>query len=76
MRLLYQLLRNGTAVSEIHSTNTEAPQGSVISPVLFAADTNDCRSKNADVQIIKYADVASILVLQHDDEQPYRGSVA
>ena len=42
-------------------TNTGAPQGCVISPVLFTLYTNDCVSTHDSCEIIKYADDTAIL---------------
>ena len=46
--------------SDIIVTNTGAPQGTVLSPVLFSIYTNDCQSQSANTPIIKYADDTSI----------------
>jgi hypothetical protein len=44
-------------------TNTGAPQGCVLSPVLFTIYTSDCRSTHPDCKIIKYADDTIIVGL-------------
>ncbi|XP_077981372.1 uncharacterized protein LOC144436447 [Glandiceps talaboti] len=49
--------RNPSAtVSSMRSTSTGAPQGSVISPVLFTLYTNDLKSTSEKGQMVKYAD--------------------
>jgi hypothetical protein len=42
-------------------TNTGAPQGCVLSPILFTLYTSNCRSNYSDCQIVKYADDTVIL---------------
>ena len=51
----------GTTRSDTIRTNTGAPQGCVISPVLFTLYTNDCVSTRDSCEIIKYADDTAIL---------------
>ena len=51
----------GTTRSDTIRTNTGAPQGCVISPVLFTLYTNDCVSTHDSCEIIKYADDTAIL---------------
>ena len=46
----------GTTRSGTIMTNTGAPQGCVIYPVLFTLYTNDCVSTHESCEIIKYAD--------------------
>ena len=47
--------------SSMITTNTGAPQGCVLSPLLFTLYTSDCRSEHGDCSIIKYADDTVIL---------------
>ena len=56
-----------TYESSIIITNTGAPQGSVIAPVLFTLYTNDCQSTCHNVPLIKYADDTSIQALITSD---------
>ena len=66
---------NGTK-SDVIIVNTGAPQGCVLSAVLFTVYTADCRSDSDKVVIVKYADDTVIIgLLSNDDEQYYRDEV-
>lgn len=54
--------------SNILTTNTGAPQGCVMSPVLFSLYTDDCRSVCSNCTIVKYADDTVILGKISDDK--------
>lgn len=57
-------------------TNTGAPQGCVLSPVLFTIYTADCRTADASNLQIKFADDTSLTGLLRDsDEAKYRQAV-
>ena len=55
--------------SEIIHTNTGAPQGCVLSPLLFTLYTSDCRTKNNNCQLFKYADDTALVgkCISNDD---------
>ena len=48
-------------VSPTLVTNTGAPQGCVLSPMLYTIYTNDCTTINSGHQMIKYADDTAIV---------------
>ena len=59
-------------------TNTGAPQGCVISPVLFTLYKNDCRSEIASIDpILKFADLTAILeLIKNKNEISYTSEVS
>jgi hypothetical protein len=71
-----QQVRVGSTLSDVMVTNTGAPQGCVLSPVLFTIYTADCRTADASNLQIKFADDTSLTGLLRDsDEAKYRQAV-
>ena len=64
--------------SNVLVTNTSAPKGSVISPVLLTLYTNDRRSEIASINpILKFADNSAILgLIKNKNEISYRSEVS
>ena len=67
-----------TVFSNIVTTNTGAPQGAVLSLLLFTIYTNDCTTVNnatTGTLILKFADVTCIQGLIFEDETKYRETI-
>ncbi len=56
-----QLVRLGKFMSNSRSTNTGAPQGCALSPLLFSLYTNNCISKDPSVKLLKFADDTTLI---------------
>ena len=62
--------------SDVLVTNTGAPQGCVLSPLLFTLYTNNCESLSESCHIIKYADDTVIVGnISNGDESKYLDQV-
>ncbi|KAL0154227.1 hypothetical protein M9458_050481, partial [Cirrhinus mrigala] len=71
-----QLVRLGKSMSSSRTTNTGAPQGCVLSPLLFSLYTNDCTSKDPSVKLLKFADDTTLIgLIQDGEESAYRQEV-
>lgn len=70
-----QYVRINSSVSSVKVTNTGAPQGCVLSPVLFTLYTNDCVSSHPNNILVKFADDAALVGLIRDSEAQYRDEI-
>uniref|UniRef100_A0A8C7GLL8 Reverse transcriptase domain-containing protein n=1 Tax=Oncorhynchus kisutch TaxID=8019 RepID=A0A8C7GLL8_ONCKI len=71
-----QVVRVGINTSATLILNTGAPQGCVLSPLLYSLFTHDCMARHDSNTIIKFADDTTVLGLITDnDETAYREQV-
>ncbi len=71
-----QLVRLRKLSSSTRTIRTGAPQGCVLSPLLFSMYTNDCISKDPSVKLLKFADDTTLIgLIQDGDESANRQEV-
>ncbi len=71
-----QIVRMGKHVSSSITLNTGAPQGCVLSPLLFYLYTYDCRPSYETNTIIKFADDTIVVgKITNNNESAYRAEV-
>ena len=63
------------AKSDVIHTNTGAPQGCVLSPMLFTLYTSDCRTKSNTCQLFKYADDTALAARCINKDDDYKKEV-
>ncbi|KAI4886293.1 hypothetical protein NFI96_002282 [Prochilodus magdalenae] len=72
-----QVVRVGNSFSSTLTLSTGAPQGCVLSPLLYSLFTHDCVARHTSNIIFKFADDTTILGLITDgDETAYRDKVS
>ena len=67
-----QYVKYNDSMSDMIEINTGAPQGCVLSPVLFTLYTSDCRAITENCKLYKYADDTALLSLCNNNDQNYR----
>ncbi len=69
--------RVGRNTSSTTTLSTGAPQGCVLSPLLFTLLIHDCTAKSSSNHIIKFADDTTVVgLIRNNDEMQYREEVA
>lgn len=71
-----QAVRVGSNSSSVITLNTGAPQGCVLSPLLFTLLTHDCSPSHPSNLFIKFADDTTVVgLISNNDESHYRSEV-
>ncbi len=72
-----QAVRVGSNTSSTITLNTGAPQGCVLSPLLFTLLTHDCTPSHNSNRFIKFADDTTVVgLISNRDETKYRREVS
>ena len=71
-----QFVKLSNHMSSIMTTNTGAPQGTVLSPFLFSVYTSDCVINAPSCPLVRYADDTSLSgLISNNDESSYRSAI-
>ncbi len=71
-----QVVKMGQFTSNSITLNVGAPQGCVLSPLLYSLYTHDCVSSHSSISIVKFADDTVVLgLISNNDETAYLGEV-
>ncbi|KAI5629425.1 gastrula zinc finger protein XlCGF28.1-like, partial [Silurus asotus] len=71
-----QAVRIGNSISSTTTLSTGAPQGCVLSPLLFTLLTHDCAPTHSSNHIIRFADDTTVVgLISRNDESAYREEV-
>ena len=71
-----QVVRLGELLSQPRLLNIGAPQGCVLSPLLYSLYTHFCQSHSNSVLLFKFADDTSVVgLITNDNESDYRSEV-
>ncbi len=71
-----QVVKMGQFTSNSITLNVGAPQGCVLSPLLYSLYTHDCVSSLSSTSIVKFADDTVVLgLISNNDETAYLGEV-
>ena len=70
------LMRVGNNISTLLILHTGAPQGCILSPLLYSLFTHDCVAMHASSSIIKFADDTTVVgMITNNDKTSYREEV-
>ena len=67
-----QVVKVGNNISIPLILNTGAPQGCVLSPLMYSLFTHDCMDTHASNSVIKFADTTAVGLITNNDKKAYR----